>query len=118
MILLSEVIEGMMKKLVGFILITVLVLLAGYLLTGFYVMQPIGAFPDGFTVWYMRAGTGMRFIESADGMALKNDGQVSLFSRMTYMAKAAINIQGRIIAQFPYNEGFYLMSTGGSTFEN
>jgi len=58
-----------------------LILLVLFFTTGFFVIQPIRAVPDGMTNWYFRAGLNLGFIESADGILLDSSGKVSLFGR-------------------------------------
>jgi hypothetical protein len=47
----------------------------------FFVVQPIGAIPDGTTIFYFRLGLNTSFIASADGFLLDNGQDVSLRSR-------------------------------------
>lgn len=44
-----------------------------YFSFGFFVIQPIGAIPDGATVLYFRPGLHVTFISSADGILLDNE---------------------------------------------
>jgi hypothetical protein len=43
-----------------------------YFTTGLFVIQPIGALPEGATVWYWRFDTSLPFISSTDGLLLEN----------------------------------------------
>ncbi|MBO4311705.1 MAG: hypothetical protein J5828_01750, partial [Desulfovibrionaceae bacterium] len=65
-----------------------------------FVIQPIGALPEGRTVLIER-GPDMPFIDSADAMCKRRAGYVSLLCRGMALKDAA----GRkIYARFPYSE--------------
>lgn len=81
--------------------------------TGFYIIQPIGAIPEGVVIWYIRQGINLRFIDSADGFLLRNEGGVSLFTRAITIIKIMQLIEDKIIGKFPYSEKMYLISTSG-----
>lgn len=97
--------------------VLLVVLVAALLLTGFFVVQPIGAIPEGTTVWYWRAGLDLPFITSPDGFALDRTDELSLLSRMSAMTTLNEAIEGRIIARLPYIEWMYLRSTDGRRFD-
>ncbi len=99
-------------------LLFLLFLLVGYLCVGIFVIQPIGAVPDGATVIYWRLSTNMSFISSADGMLLKNDQGVSLLGRGILLGKVAKLMEERKIVSLPYSRALYLFSTGGREFEH
>jgi len=84
--------------------------------TGVFVIQPIGAVPNGATVWYWRFGTSLPFIGSADGLLLKTQGEVSLLGRTVFLGGFAKLMPGRKIIAFPYSRTLYLISTGGKEF--
>jgi len=88
-----------------------------YLTTGFFVIQPIGALPEGVTIWYWRLGTNLPFIGSADGILLEKVGSVSIFGRAAALSKLSEFLIKRKIVVFSYSETLYLISTGGVTFE-
>ena len=67
------------RLLIPFIIFAILVLLL-FTLTGFFVIQPIGALPEGTTIWYFRPGINMSLIESADGMLLKDEGRICIIT--------------------------------------
>ena len=86
-----------------------------YAFCGFFVIQPIGAVPEGATVLYLRAGTNMPFICSVDGFLLEQTGEVSLFARaMTFGVLGKLVVERKIV-KLPYSEQLYLVSTGGKT---
>ena len=87
-----------------------------YFATGFFVIQPIGALPEGATVWYWRYNTGLPFISSADGFLVDNQRDVSLLNRGFVLAVLVEPITQLKIASLPYSKMFYLISTGGREF--
>lgn len=97
--------------------IFVLFLLGIYFCFGIFVVQPIGAVPEGVTVVYLRLGTNMSFISSADGILLKNDQGVSLLTRGIVLAKVGEFVADRKIVSLPYSRTLYLISTGGRELE-
>jgi hypothetical protein len=87
-----------------------------YFTTGFFVIQPTGAFPKGTTVWYWRYGTGLPFITSADGFLVDTQRRVSLLERRFVLASLSELIARLKIASLPYSKTLYLISTGGLEF--
>lgn len=104
------------KKVVP-ILGTIGILLIGYFMLGFFVIQPIGALPEGGTFVFWRAGTNIPFISSADSLLLKSGSSVSLLGRAVVLGKMGEFIQNKKILRLPYMEWLYLISTGGVKFE-
>ncbi len=88
-----------------------------YFTMGLFVVQPIGAIPDGTTVVYWRLGTNLSFISSADGLILAKGEGVSLISRGIVLGAVAKVMENRKIINLPYSETLYLISTGGVKFE-
>ena len=87
-----------------------------YFTTGFFVIQPIGALPEGATVWYWRYDSGLPFISSADGFLVDNQRRVSLLNRGFVLAVLVEPITQLKIASLPYSKTLYLISTGGREF--
>lgn len=85
--------------------------------TGFFVIQPIGAVPEGTVIWYQRSELDLPFIASADGLILSKGQEVSLFSRLAVLNKVIENLEGKVIQKLPYQEWMYSISTGGVSFE-
>ncbi|HMT20139.1 MAG TPA: hypothetical protein PKE20_02650 [Promineifilum sp.] len=83
---------------------------------GVFTVQPIGAIPGGVTIIYHSRGPQMPLFSSPDGICLEIQGSVTLFCRMAAFA-AVEEITDRIIVRLPYIEMAYLISTGGSSFE-
>jgi hypothetical protein len=96
-------------------LLFVLILFFGvgaYFATAFVVVPPIGAIPDGVTVWVWRTDA-MNFIDSPDAMCERRMGGVSLLCRVAALGA----MSDKIIARLPYSETLYLWSTGGRTYQ-
>lgn len=88
-----------------------------YKFTGFFVIQPIGAIPEGATIWYFRNDTNLGFVESADGLMLKREGYVNLLGRMIVLGKVLEELDDKRICKLPYMNWMYLISTKGQSFE-
>ena len=103
----------MIKKLltVTFVLVATLFIASRFFTI--FVIQPIGAIPDGKTVIIKKMADDMPFIDSADAMCKRRTGGVSLLCRG--MALAQIS-KAEIYARFPYLEWLYLVSTGGEKY--
>jgi hypothetical protein len=105
------------SKGVLIVAIIIIILLCIYLVTGFFIVQPIGAIPKGASVWYFRFGLKLPFISSADGLLVKEGMGVSLFGRAMMMGKLFELIQNRIIFKLPYSNALYSISTNGARYE-
>jgi hypothetical protein len=106
-----------MKKLMIIILSVVVVLVACYFSLGFFVIQPIGAVPEGATVLYFRLGMRTPFIASADGILKEEGASVSIMGRGLVLGAMVTTLKGRKIVVLPYSKPFYLVSTGGIEYE-
>lgn len=84
---------------------------------GIFVVQPIGAIPDGGTIVYWRSGLNMPFIASADGLQQEYDGGVSLLGRGVILAGLTDMLRERKIVSLPYSKTLYLWSTGGREYD-
>ncbi len=91
----------------------VLALLAYTQLT-IFVVQPIGALPEGKTLVILRLNK-TEFIDSADAMCEREMGGVSIMCRLGMLAAVAKN--GTILMRLPYSETLYDISTGGVRYE-
>jgi hypothetical protein len=103
------------------ILMVLLLLLCFFLFfrlfLGIFVIQPIGAFPEGATIIYWRSGLNMPFISSPDGLLEKSGAGVSLLGRGIMLGGLAEPIINRKIISLPYSKTLYLWSTGGKEYE-
>ncbi|GHT89054.1 hypothetical protein FACS1894137_17790 [Spirochaetia bacterium] len=95
------------KMLVLIAGIIVIILGTAYFCMGFFVVQPIGAIPEGITILYVRAGTNFPFIVSPDSYSLEKTGSVSLMSRGVALGSISEAIHKRILLRLPYAEGLY-----------
>ena len=84
---------------------------------GVFVIQPIGAVPDGTTIVYWRIGTNFDFIESADGLVQKTGAGLSLFTRGLALAAASEPIVERELLRLPYSSFLYGLTTGGEYYD-
>ena len=78
-----------------------------------FVVQPIGAVPDGKTlvIWKLNK---MNFIDRADGMCEREMGGVSLFCRGAMLS--TVTTYSKILLRLPYSETLYSISTNGSKY--
>ena len=107
-----------MQKILGGVLAVLLVLSAlFYFRYSIFVVQPIGAVPEGRTLIIERLNRdAVRFIDSADAICEREQGGVNLLCRGAIMAAVAENTE--IIARLPYIDWLYLVSTGGARYSN
>jgi len=105
------------KKRTSFFLLVLLLVVGIIFYTQFtiFVVQPIGAVPEGRTLIISRLN-GTEFVDSADAMCVRMQGGVSLFCRG--MTMAAVAKSATIYSRLPYSETLYLISTGGKTYQH
>ena len=73
---------------------------------GLYTVPPIGALPEGRTLFVRRA-EGEPFFNSPDGLCLRRTGDVTLLCRAMAMGQAPTD---RIVFRLPYLEFAYKAS--------
>lgn len=78
-----------------------------------FVIQPIGAVPEGRTLIIQRMAT-VNFIDSADAWCERQQEGVSLLCRIGILGRVADN--DTILVRLPYSEALYKLSTGGKTY--
>jgi|SRR5439155_23142880 len=78
-----------------------------------FVVQPLGAVPEGATVVIWRREK-TRFIDSADAICQREAGRVNLLCRGAVLAGVA---KGDFLLRLPYSETLYLFSTHGVTYD-
>jgi hypothetical protein len=88
--------------------------LVSYPFISLFVVQPIGALPEGRTLIVSRSDK-MQFIDSADAICAREMGGVSLLCRAGALAAVAEN--QRVIAKLPYSALLYRISTDGKTYD-
>lgn len=105
----------MSKKifLISFAAIVMLSLVAYTQLT-IFVIQPIGALPEGKTLVITRLNK-TEFIDSADAMCERIQGGVSLLCRMSVLG--AVAEKSQVLLRLPYSETLYQISTDGKAYD-
>ena len=103
------------KKTIVVILLVVLVVAGlGSTQITVFVIQPIGAVPDGRTLVISRLNQG-KLVDSADGMCERIQGSVNLLCRGLVLGQVGKN--ATVYARLPYSEALYLLSTNGSKYD-
>jgi hypothetical protein len=101
------------RSLVALLLFVVFCLIVYTQLT-LFVVQPIGAVPEGATLVIARL-QGLHFIDSADAFCERESGGVNLLCRAAVLGKVAE--ESRVIVRLPYSQTLYVWSTGGVTHD-
>lgn len=104
----------MSKRKIIFLVALAAFMIVAYTQVTFFVIQPIGAVPEGLTLVIWRTGK-LNFVDSADGLCARESNGVSLLCRMTVLGTVAQN--SKVIARLPYSETLYLISTDGKQYE-
>ena len=107
-----------MPKILGGVLVVLLVLSAVfYFRYSIFVVQPIGAVPEGRTLIIERLNRdAVRFVDSADAICEREMDGVNLLCRGAMMGAVAENAE--IVARLPYMDWLYLISTDGARYSN
>ena len=79
-----------------------------------FVVQPIGAVPEGRTIVMSRLAN-TRFIDSADAICLRIQDGVNLLCRT--MVLGQVLGEATIYLRLPYSRTLYRFSTGGVEFD-
>lgn len=79
-----------------------------------FVVQPIGAVPEGRTVVMSRL-TNTKFIDSADAICLRIQDGVSLLCRGLVLGQ--VLEEANIYFRLPYSRTLYRISTGGEEYD-
>jgi hypothetical protein len=104
----------MSKRKVILLVVFAAFMIVVYTQVTFFVIQPIGALPEGRTLVIWRTGK-LKFIDSADGICARESNGVSLLCRIAVIGMVAQN--STVIARLPYSETLYLISTDGKKYE-
>ncbi|WDM65303.1 hypothetical protein [Stenotrophomonas forensis] len=105
----------MTRKTVSILLIVLVVLaIVVYTQLTIFVIQPIGAIPEGKTLVILRLNK-TEFIDSADAMCEREMGGVSLLCRMGMMGGVAS--KSTVLLRLPYSQALYDISTGGKSYD-
>lgn len=103
----------MSKKWIG-LLAAVVVLLLIYTQLTIFVVQPMGALPEGRTLVILRLNK-TEFIDSADAMCERHMGGVSLICRAITLG--AVAGKSTVLLRLPYSQWLYEISTGGKIYD-
>lgn len=76
-----------------------------------FLIQPIGAVPEGRTLILWRRSAKLNFVDSADAICARVQGGVSLLCRAVVLGSVLKN--NPILLRLPYSSALYLESTGG-----
>jgi len=105
------------KIVIYFFLAAILLIIFCRLYLGIFVVQPIGAIPDGTTIIYWRGNLNLPFVSSPDGLAVKSGAGLSLLSRGIMLGAFIEPIKKRELLALPYSEFLYLWSTDGIQYD-
>lgn len=103
-----------MPKTMASLAIAAILAIAAYTQLTIFVVQPIGAIPEGKTIVMLRLNK-TEFVDSPDAMCMRIQEGVNLLCRGMVMA-AVVN-KTKILARLPYMDWLYLISTGGKRFD-
>jgi hypothetical protein len=104
------------KTLFVFVLLVALLATLFWWRFSIFVVQPIGAVPEGRTLVINRLNRdAVRFVDSADGICHREMGGVSLLCRGVVMA--GVLDEATIVMRLPYMDWLYKVSTGGRAYE-
>lgn len=102
------------KRLGIWLAVLVLLVVLAYTQLTIFVVQPIGAVPEGRTIVMRRTGN-LQFIDSADAVCEREMRSVSLLCRGAILGSIAGS--NKIIVRLPYSEALYSMTTNGKHYE-
>lgn len=103
------------RRLVIWMAVLALLVVVAYTQLTIFVIQPIGAVPEGRTIVMRRAGN-LQFIDSADAVCERETGSVTLLCRGAIMGSIASS--DRILVRLPYSEALYSISTAGKRYDH
>lgn len=103
----------MKTVLISIACVAIALIIAAQFLT-IFVIQPIGAVPEGRTIIVSRL-TKLHFIDSPDAVCEREMGGVSLLCRGVVAGSVAR--EATIIARLPYSSMLYSISTGGKSYD-
>ncbi|KQP39450.1 MULTISPECIES: hypothetical protein [unclassified Methylobacterium] len=103
-----------MKKALATLAIMAVALVIAAQFVTIFVIQPIGAIPEGRTVIISRL-TNLNFIDSPDAFCEREMGNVNLLCRG--MVAGRVASQATIIARLPYSSMLYGISTRGKSYD-
>jgi hypothetical protein len=96
------------------VLLILVIVVAVWSQVTIFVVQPIGAAPEGRTLVISRL-KGTRFIDSADAMCERIQGSVNLLCRGMVLGQVGQN--ATVYLRLPYSETLYSISTDGKKYD-
>ncbi len=102
------------RRLVIWMAVLALLMVVAYTQLTIFVVQPIGAVPEGRTIIMRRTGN-LQFIDSADAVCERETGSVTLLCRGAIMGSVADS--DKVLARLPYSEALYSISTDGKRYD-
>jgi hypothetical protein len=99
------------RRVLVLLLALILVVFATSTQVSIFVIQPIGAIPEGRTIVISRMSN-TRFIDSADAVCMHVQGGVNLICGAAILG--AIGREAYLYARLPYSQTLCLWSTGGT----
>jgi hypothetical protein len=104
----------MRTRTIVLLLASVAVVFFVYTQLTIFLIQPIGAIPEGRTLIIWRTGK-LHFLDSADAVCIRETGGLNLLCRMAVLG--AIAKADTIIVRLPFSETLYLITTDGRRFD-
>lgn len=101
------------RRYIGALVLTVVVCAILYTQVTIFVVQPIGALPDGKTLVIARLNV-TNFVDSPDAMCDRIQHGVSLLCRG--MVLGTVIEKSTILLRLPYSSLLYDISTGGKSY--
>lgn len=102
-----------MQKSIAIVIVLIGICFLAYTQLTIFVIQPIGALPEGKTLIISRLNK-TNFIDSADAMCERAQGGVSLLCRIAVLG--AVAEKSSVYLRLPYSEWLYLVSTDGKKY--
>ncbi len=87
---------------------------AAYTQLTIFIVQPIGAAPDGRTIVILRLKS-LEVMDSADAWCERKMGGVSLLCRVGVFSR--VGQESTVLLRLPYSETLYEISTGGRHYD-
>lgn len=91
-----------------------IIIIVGAQFISIFVVQPIGAVPEGRTIIITRL-TNVNFIDSADAICARKMGGVSLLCRGAMLGR--VSQEANVLVRLPYSSFLYGISTGGAKYD-
>lgn len=110
----AEVPSPKRRRVLLWLLLLIILGVVGYTQLTLFVIQPIGAVPEGRTLVIRRTAK-LQFIDSADAVCAREMGQVNLLCRGAILG--TISREAKVLTRLPYSSLLYSISTGGKEYD-